>query len=67
MPIYFAIVVGSTWIKFVNFFHATRTVGPLLKIIRKMSSDIANFLSLAGLMVLLFACVAMIIFNSSQF
>lgn len=45
----------------------TRAVGPLLVIIRRMSKDIFNFLSIAGLVLLLFSCAGMILFNVPSF
>ena len=58
----YALLVVPVWLKFINFFHATRTVGPLLKIINKMAQDIFNFLTLACLVILLFSCVGLILF-----
>ena len=58
----YALLLVPVWLKFINFFHATRTVGPLLKIINKMAQDIFNFLTLACLVILLFSCVGLILF-----
>lgn len=67
MDVYYGLFAAAIWLKLINFFHATRTVGPLLKIITRMSRDIFNFLSLGLLVLLLFSCVGMILFSLPNF
>lgn len=63
----FASIAGVMWLKVINYLHVTRTVGPLLVIIRRMSKDIFNFLSLACLVLLLFSCIGMVMFAVPNF
>jgi hypothetical protein len=50
------------WGKFIFMFENTRTFGPLIKIIIVMTLNLMKFLVIWALVILLFGCVATIVF-----
>ena len=54
---------GSIWLKVILLFGLNRVVGPLIRTISRMISDIFSFLVVFFLVLLLFSCVGMILLS----
>lgn len=58
-----AVVVALYWIKIILLFQVTKTFGPIIKIIALMTKDLAQFLVLWSVILLVFTSVACILFG----
>ena len=59
-----ALLIGSLWLKVILLFGLNRLVGPLIRTVASMISDIFSFLVLFFLVLLLFSCIGMILFDT---
>lgn len=56
-------IVLCTWLRLVVSFKYTATFGPMFKMIEKMTIDLMRFVTLWFMMLIMFACVALLAFG----
>ena len=61
-----ASLVLVTWLKFFLTFRFTRTFGPMFKVLMEMIVDLAKFLVLWVVLILLFTCVSLVFFSQND-
>lgn len=58
-----AVVVAIYWLKCIMLFRVTKTFGPMLKIIHLMTIDLAQFIVIWTLILIIFTSIAQLVFG----
>lgn len=58
-----AVIVALYWMKCILLFRVTKTFGPMLKIIQLMTKDLAQFLIIWTLIMIIFTSIAQLVFG----
>ena len=58
-----AMAAGNTWLKLLLKLRVTKTFGPMFKVLTNMTIDLVTFLVLWIIDLIMFACVAQMIFG----
>jgi hypothetical protein len=61
-----AIAAGNTWLKLLLKLRVTKSFGPMFKVLQNMIVDLAQFLILWFIELIMFACVALMIFGQLE-
>lgn len=62
----YAIIVGTVWLRLILALKVTRLLGPIINIVFKMLKDVAVFLVLFLLVLILFTCMGQISFSTQS-
>ncbi len=65
--VYYSMLNCLVWLRLVYLLRLNRILGPLIKIITRMTQDILKFMFLLALIILTFACVGNIEFSVPEF
>ena len=57
-----AVMAALIWLKFILMFENTKTFGPTIKIIQVMAQNMLKFLAVWSLVIIAFACTALLMF-----
>lgn len=60
----YSIIVGTVWLRLILGLKVTRLLGPIINIVFKMLKDVAVFLVLFMLVLILFTCMGQISFST---
>ena len=61
-----ALVAFLTWFKLFLYFRASLTFGPMFKILQQMMVDLAKFLCIWAIILVMFVCVGMLAFGQLE-
>ena len=61
-----AFLAFLTWFKLFLYFRTTQTFGPMLRILQQMMTDLAKFMSIWLILLMMFVCVAMLAFGQLE-
>lgn len=59
-------VVFLTWLKLIFYFRVSMTFGPVFKILEEMAIDLARFMVIWLLLMIMFTCVAVLTFGQLE-
>jgi hypothetical protein len=61
-----ALLTFLTWFKLFMYFRASLTFGPMFKILQQMLADLAKFLCIWAIILVMFVCVGMLAFGQLE-